>query len=135
MKKIEAIIGPVQLDEVKDSLNEMNIEGMTVLEVQGFGRMGGTAETYRGAESPIDFMPKTPIDVVVADDRAHEVIECIELPVGTGKIADREIVVSTLDEGGRIRSGGGGEAARSLFSFQFSQAKKKRADPVGRTSY
>ena len=111
MKKIEAIIRPFKLDEVKESLNEIGIEGMTVLEVKGFGRTGGKTETYRGAEYHIDFMPKTKIEVVVAEDRAHDVIECIEQAARTGKIGDGKIFVSTIDEVVRIRTGERGEEA------------------------
>jgi nitrogen regulatory protein P-II 1 len=111
MKKIEAIIRPFKLDEVKESLNEIGIEGMTVMEVKGFGRTGGKTETYRGAEYHIDFMPKTKIEVVVSEDRAHDVIECIEQAARTGKIGDGKIFVSTIDEVLRIRTGERGDEA------------------------
>ena len=111
MKKIEAIIRPFKLDEVKESLNEIGIEGMTVLEVKGFGRTGGKTETYRGAEYQIDFMPKTKIEVVVSEDRVHEVIESIEQSARTGKIGDGKIFVSTIDEVVRIRTGERGDEA------------------------
>lgn len=105
MKKIEAIIRPFKLDDVKEALSEIGIEGMTVSEVKGFGRTGGKTETYRGAEYLIDFIPKIKIDVIVPDDRAPSVIDCIERSARTGKIGDGKIFVSPVDEVIRIRTG------------------------------
>lgn len=105
MKKIDAIIRPFKLDEVKESLNEIGIEGMTVSEVKGFGRTGGKTETYRGAEYLIDFVPKIKIEVVVPDNRVLGVIECIERAARTGKIGDGKIFVAPVDEVIRIRTG------------------------------
>jgi nitrogen regulatory protein P-II 1 len=111
MKKIEAIIRPFKLNEVKEALNEIGIEGMTVSEVKGFGRSGGKTETYRGAEYHIDFVPKTKIEVVVPDDRTHDVLDCLEQSARTGKIGDGKIFVSTVDEVVRIRTSERGDEA------------------------
>ena len=111
MKKIEAIIKPFKLDEVKEQLNEIGIQGMTVSEVKGFGRTGGKTETYRGAEYLIDFVPKVKIEIVVPDDRVHDVIECIERAARTGKIGDGKIFVLPIDEAIRIRTGERGDNA------------------------
>ncbi|MBT9556770.1 MAG: P-II family nitrogen regulator [Myxococcales bacterium] len=111
MKKIEAIIRPFKLDDVKEALSESGVEGMTVSEVRGFGRTGGKTETYRGAEYLIDFVPKIKIEVVVPDDRAGAVIDAIERSARTGKIGDGKIFVSPIDEVIRIRTGErGGDA-------------------------
>ena len=111
MKKIEAIIKPFKLDEVKESLNEIGIAGMTVSEVKGFGRTGGKTETYRGAEYLIDFVPKVKIEIVVPDDRVHDVIDIIERAARTGKIGDGKIFVIPVDEAIRIRTGERGDSA------------------------
>ena len=105
MKKIEAIIRPFKLDEVKESLNEIGVEGMTVSEVKGFGRTGGKTETYRGAEYLIDFVPKIKLEIVVPEERVHMVIDCIERAARTGKIGDGKIFVVPIDEAVRIRTG------------------------------
>ena len=105
MKKIEAIIRPFKLDEVKEALAEIGVEGMTVSEVKGFGRTGGKTETYRGAEYLIDFVPKIRIEVVVPDERAASVVDGIERAARTGKIGDGKIFVSSIDEVVRIRTG------------------------------
>lgn len=111
MKKIEAIIRPFKLDDVKEALSESGVEGMTVSEVRGFGRTGGKTETYRGAEYLIDFVPKIKIEVVVPDDRASAVIDAIERSARTGKVGDGKIFVSPIDEVIRIRTGErGGDA-------------------------
>ena len=111
MKKIEAIIRPFKLDDVKEALSESGVEGMTVSEVRGFGRTGGKTETYRGAEYLIDFVPKIKIEVVVPDDRASAVIDAIERSARTGKVSDGKIFVSPIDEVIRIRTGErGGDA-------------------------
>ena len=111
MKKLEAIIRPFKLDEVKDALNEIGIQGMTVSEVKGFGRTGGKTETYRGAEYLIDFVPKVKIEIAVSDDRVHDVIDCIQRAAQTGRIGDGKIFVTPLDEVVRIRTGERGEGA------------------------
>ena len=111
MKKIEAIIKPFKLDEVKDALNALGIQGMTVTEVKGFGRQKGHVELYRGAEYDIAFIPKVKIETVVADAIADKVIQTIQDKAKTGKIGDGKIFVSKLEEIIRIRTGEKGEAA------------------------
>jgi nitrogen regulatory protein P-II 1 len=111
MKKIEAIIKPFKLDEVKNALNELGILGMTVTEVQGFGRQKGHVELYRGAEYDIAFIPKVKIDVVVADDLAAKVVATIQAKAKTGNIGDGKIFVSSVEEVVRIRTGEQGEQA------------------------
>ncbi len=111
MKKIEAIIKPFKLDDVKDALNALGIQGMTVSEVKGFGRQKGHVELYRGAEYDIAFIPKVKIEVVVADSVADKVISTIEEKAKTGKIGDGKIFVSKLEEIIRIRTGERGESA------------------------
>jgi nitrogen regulatory protein PII len=111
MKKIEAIIKPFKLDEVKDALNAIGIQGMTVTEVKGFGRQKGHVELYRGAEYEISFIPKVKIEAVVADGIAEKVISTIQDKAKTGKIGDGKIFVSNIDDVLRIRTGEKGEAA------------------------
>jgi nitrogen regulatory protein P-II 1 len=111
MKKIEAIIKPFKLDEVKDALNEIGIQGMTVTEVKGFGRQKGHTELYRGAEYVVDFIPKIKLEIVVPDDLAAKVVTIIEQVAKTGKIGDGKIFVYTVDEVVRIRTGETGESA------------------------
>jgi nitrogen regulatory protein PII len=111
MKKIEAIIQPFKLDDVKDALNEVGIYGMTVTEVRGFGRQKGQKESYRGAEYTVEFVPKTKIEVVVADTLADKVIETILRTAKTGNIGDGKIFVTTLGDVVRIRTGESGERA------------------------
>jgi nitrogen regulatory protein P-II 1 len=111
MKKIDAIIKPFKLDDVKEALNAVGIEGMTVLEAKGFGRQKGHTEVYRGNEYTVDFLPKVKIEVVVSDARAHEAVEAIINAANTGKIGDGKIFVYTVDEAVRIRTGERGEAA------------------------
>ncbi len=111
MKKIEAIIKPFKLDEVKDGLNEIGIQGMTVTEVKGFGRQKGHTELYRGAEYIVDFIPKIKLEIVTSDDLAAKVVQTIEKVAKTGKIGDGKIFVYTVDEVIRIRTGEQGEAA------------------------
>lgn len=105
MKKLEAIIKPFKLDEVKDALNAIGIQGMTVVEVKGFGRQKGHTELYRGAEYVIDFIPKIKIEIVVSDDMLGKVIETIEKTARTGKIGDGKIFVYNVEEAVRIRTG------------------------------
>jgi nitrogen regulatory protein P-II 1 len=111
MKKIEAIIKPFKLDEVKDALNEIGIQGMTVTEVKGFGRQKGHTELYRGAEYIVDFIPKIKLEIVTTDDLASKVVSTIEQVAKTGKIGDGKIFVSPVDEAIRIRTGEHGEMA------------------------
>ena len=105
MKKIEAILRHFKLEEVKDSLNEVGIKGMTVTEVRGFGRQRGHTETYRGAEYSVDFLPKVNLDVVVNDGEAQTVIDKIMPVARTGQVGDGKIFVSDLAEVVRIRTG------------------------------
>lgn len=111
MKRIEAIIKPFKLDEVKDALNKIGIQGMTVTEVKGFGRQKGHAELYRGAEYIVDFIPKIKIDIIVPDDRVEDIIEVIMNAARTGKIGDGKIFVSNIEELVRIRTGQRGNDA------------------------
>jgi nitrogen regulatory protein P-II 1 len=105
VKKIEAIIKPFKLDEVKDALNDLGIRGMTISEVKGFGRQKGHTEIYRGAEYVIDFLPKVKIEVVVDQDMAGKVIEAIQKAAKTGKIGDGKIFVLPVEDVIRIRTG------------------------------
>jgi nitrogen regulatory protein P-II 1 len=111
MKKIQAIIKPHKLDEVRDRLREIGITGMTVYEVKGFGRTGGKTEVYRGSSYVVDFVPKALVEVVVKDSMLTEVIEAIIVTAKTGKIGDGKIFVSPLEEVIRIRTGERGEDA------------------------
>jgi nitrogen regulatory protein P-II 1 len=111
MKKIEAIIKPFKLDEVKTALTKMGIQGMTVSEVKGFGRQKGHTEVYRGAEYKIDFLPKSKIELIVIDELVNQVIETIERTAKTGKIGDGKIFLSPIDEVIRIRTGERGRDA------------------------
>ena len=111
MKKIEAIIKPFKLDEVKDALNAIGVQGMTVTEVKGFGRQKGHVELYRGAEYDIAFIPKVKLEVVVSDGMAQKVVSTIEEKAKTGKIGDGKIFVLPLEEIVRIRTGERGESA------------------------
>tara|TARA_B100001027_G_C16102334_1_gene256680 strand:+ start:122 stop:508 length:387 start_codon:yes stop_codon:yes gene_type:complete len=111
MKKIEAIIKPFKLDEVKDELNNLGVLGLTVLEVKGYGRQRGHTELYRGAEYAIDFLPKIKIEIIVQDDLAEEVIDTIKNKAHTGKIGDGKIFISNVDEVIRIRTGESGKEA------------------------
>ncbi|MFZ3090547.1 MAG: P-II family nitrogen regulator [Nitrospirota bacterium] len=105
MKKIEAIIKPFKLDDVKDALNEIGIQGMTVTEVKGFGRQKGHTELYRGAEYVVEFLPKTKIEVVVSDEQAEKVVETIINTARTGNIGDGKIFVYDIKDVIRIRTG------------------------------
>jgi nitrogen regulatory protein P-II 1 len=111
MKKIEAIIKPFKLDDVKDALREAGVQGMTATEVKGFGRQKGHTEHYRGAEYTVDFVPKVKIEVVVPDSLAARVIEVIEKAAKTGKIGDGKLFVLPVEEAVRIRTGEKGEQA------------------------
>jgi len=105
MKKIEAIIKPFKLDDVREALSEIDVTGMTVTEVKGFGRQKGHTELYRGAEYVVDFLPKVKLDVVVAEDRVDACIEAIINSARTGKIGDGKIFVTTVEKTVRIRTG------------------------------
>jgi len=105
VKKIEAIIKPFKLDEVKEALQEVGVQGITVLEAKGFGRQKGHTELYRGAEYVIDFLPKVKIEVVVADDMLEKVLEALQTAARTGRIGDGKIFISDIAEAVRIRTG------------------------------
>ena len=111
MKKIEAIIKPFKLEEVKDALGEIGIEGMTVTEVKGFGRQKGHTEIYRGSEYTVDFLPKIKIEVVLDDDLIENAVSTIVRAAKTGKIGDGKVFVSRVDEAVRIRTEEKGKAA------------------------
>ena len=111
MKKIEAIIKPFKLDEVKDALNEIGLKGITVTEAKGFGRQKGHTELYRGAEYVVDFLPKVKIELVVEDSQVDGAIEAILNAAKTGRIGDGKIFVSTVEEAIRIRTGEKGAEA------------------------
>jgi nitrogen regulatory protein P-II 1 len=111
MKKIEAIIKPFKLDEVKESLHEVGIKGITVIEAKGFGRQKGHTELYRGAEYVVDFLPKVKVEVVLEEGLVERAVEAIQQAAHTGRIGDGKIFVSSIDEAIRIRTGErGGEA-------------------------
>ena len=105
MKKLEAIIKPFKLEEVKDALSEVGIEGMTVMEVKGFGRQKGHTEIYRGSEYTVDLLPKIKIEIVMPDDRAQAAVNAIVKAAKTGKIGDGKVFVSRVEEAIRIRTG------------------------------
>ena len=111
MKKIEAIIKPFKLDEVKEALQEVGVQGLSVIEVKGFGRQKGHTELYRGAEYVVDFLPKVKIEVVLADDMVETAIEAIVSAARTDKIGDGKIFVSSVEQVIRIRTGETGEDA------------------------
>jgi nitrogen regulatory protein P-II 1 len=111
MKKVEAIIKPFKLDEVKDALSEVGIQGMTVTEVKGFGRTGGKKEVYRGSAYVVDFVPKVKVEIVVADSQTQQVIDAIEKSAKTGRIGDGKIFVTPVEEAVRIRTGERAEEA------------------------
>ena len=105
MKLVAAIIKPFKLDEVREALSAIGVQGITVTEVKGFGRQKGHTELYRGAEYVVDFLPKVKVEVVVQDDAVHKVVDAIQNAARTGRIGDGKIFVSTLDEVVRIRTG------------------------------
>ncbi len=111
MKKVEAIVKPFKLDDVREALAEIGLHGLTVSEVKGFGRQKGHTESYRGAEYVVDFLPKMKIEVVVADDLVARVLEAIERTAKTGRIGDGKIFVTPVEEAIRIRTGERGEGA------------------------
>ena len=105
MKKIEAIIKPFKLDEVKEALSKVGVSGLTVFEVKGFGRQKGHTELYRGAEYVVDFLPKVKIEIVIDDDLLEEALSCIENSAKTGRIGDGKIFVTNIEQSVRIRTG------------------------------
>ncbi|MGF1548457.1 MAG: P-II family nitrogen regulator [Thiotrichales bacterium] len=111
MKLITAIIKPFKLDEVREALSEIGIQGITVTEVKGFGRQKGHTELYRGAEYVVDFLPKVKLETAVSDDQVDKVIEAITKAARTGKIGDGKIFVSAMEQVIRIRTGEAGDAA------------------------
>lgn len=111
MKKIEAIIKPFKLDEVKEALQDMGLQGMTVVEAKGFGRQKGHTELYRGAEYVVDFLPKLKLEVVVSDDQVDAAVEAITNAARTGRIGDGKIFVSDISHVVRIRTGESGPSA------------------------
>ena len=111
MKKVEAIIKPFKLDEVKEALHEIGVQGLTVTEVKGFGRQKGHTELYRGAEYVVDFLPKLKLEIVVADDMLDKVVSAIVESANTGRIGDGKIFVLPLEEAIRIRTGERGSDA------------------------
>jgi nitrogen regulatory protein P-II 1 len=111
MKKIEAIIKPFKLDEVKEALQEIGLQGITVIEAKGFGRQKGHTELYRGAEYVVDFLPKVKIEVVLGDDMLAKAVEAIQRAAKTGRIGDGKIFISTIEDAIRIRTGETGNDA------------------------
>ena len=111
MKKVDAIVKPFKLDEVKDKMNEIGVQGITVTEVKGFGRQKGHTELYRGAEYVVDFLPKVKMEIVIADTQVDEVIDTIMKAAQTGRIGDGKIFVTNLVDVIRIRTGERGEEA------------------------
>jgi len=111
MKKVEAIIKPFKLDEVKENLNAIGVRGLTVSEVKGFGRQKGHTELYRGAEYVVDFLPKVKLEIIVNEDLVAKVVETIEKAARTGRIGDGKIFVTPIEEVVRIRTGERGEDA------------------------
>ena len=111
MKKIEAIVKPFKMEDVKEALSEIGIEGMTVSEVKGFGRQKGHTEIYRGSEYTVDFLPKVKFEIVVSDDRVQKAVEVIVQSAKTGKIGDGKVFVTPIEEAIRIRTEEHGDAA------------------------
>lgn len=111
MKKVEAIIKPFKLEDVKEALSEIGIQGMTVTEVKGFGRQKGHTEIYRGSEYTVDFLPKVKLDVVVDDDQVENTVETIVKAANSGKIGDGKVFVSPIEQAVRIRTGERGPEA------------------------
>jgi nitrogen regulatory protein P-II 1 len=111
MKKVEAIIKPFKLDEVREALSEIGVTGLTVTEVKGFGRQKGHTELYRGAEYVVDFLPKVKVEVIISDTLVERAIDAVVKAARTGKIGDGKIFVTTVEQVVRIRTGESGEAA------------------------
>ena len=113
MKKVEAIIKPFKLEEVKEAIGEVGVQGLTVTEVKGFGRQKGHKEVYRGAEYVVEFLPKVKLEIVVTDEKLQEVVEAITKAASTGRIGDGKIFVSPIEEAIRIRTGESGDIVLS----------------------
>ena len=113
MRKIEAIIKPFKLEEVKEALSSIGVQGLTVTEVKGFGRQKGHKELYRGAEYVVEFLPKVKLEIVVSDDRQTEVVDAIVKAASTGRIGDGKVFVSAIEDAVRIRTGESGDVAIS----------------------
>jgi nitrogen regulatory protein P-II 1 len=111
MKRVEAIIKPFKVDDVREALTQAGVQGMTITEVKGFGRQKGHSELYRGAEYVVDFLPKVKVEIVCEDDLVHSIVEAIETTAKTGRIGDGKIFVSSVDEVVRIRTGERGPGA------------------------
>ena len=111
MKRIDAIIKPFKLEDVKEALTGIGIEGMTVSEVKGFGRQKGHTEIYRGSEYTVDFLPKLKLELVIGEDRVEDAVKAIQGAAQTGKIGDGKIFISTMEQSVRIRTGDTGEAS------------------------
>ena len=111
MKKLEAIIKPFKLDEIKEALNELGLQGITVLEAKGFGRQKGHTELYRGAEYIVDFLPKVKIELIIEDQQLETAIEAIQKAAHTGRIGDGKIFISSIEDAIRIRTGERGAEA------------------------
>ena len=111
MKKIEAIIKPFKLDEVKEALHEIGLQGITVIEAKGFGRQKGHTELYRGAEYVVDFLPKVKLEIVLADSLLERAVEAIQSAAHTGRIGDGKIFITTVEQAIRIRTGESGDDA------------------------
>ena len=122
MKKIEAIIKPFKLDEVKDKLNDLGIQGITVTEVKGFGRQKGHTELYRGAEYVVDFLPKIKMEIVIADTQVENVVNGIVKAAQTGRIGDGKIFITNIEEAVRVRTSERGEDAIQQPSTIFSRS-------------
>ena len=132
MKKIEAIIKPFKLDEVKEALQEVGLQGITVIEAKGFGRQKGHTELYRGAEYVVDFLPKVKIEIVLGDDMVEKAIEAIRRAAQTGRIGDGKIFVSNIEEAIRIRTGNPEQTPSELLVHLFTPAGRGRIEPVRR---
>ncbi len=113
MKKVEAIIKPFKLEEVKEAISEVGVQGLTVTEVKGFGRQKGHKELYRGAEYVVEFLPKVKLEIVVTEEKLKDVVEAITKAASTGRIGDGKIFVSPIDEAIRIRTGESGDIVLS----------------------
>lgn len=113
MKKVEAIVKPFKLDEVKDALAAVGVQGMTITEVKGFGRQKGHKELYRGAEYVVEFLPKVKIEIVISEDRVKDVVDAIVKSASTGRIGDGKIFISSVEDAIRIRTGETGDEAVS----------------------
>ena len=118
MKLIKAIIKPFKLEEVKDALSEIGVEGMTVSEVKGFGRQKGHTEIYRGSEYTVDFLPKVKVEIVVSDELVSKTVDAVSGAAKTGKIGDGKVFVIPVEDAIRIRTGENGEEARFLVTYQ-----------------